>query len=148
MLCLKSMRRASNTTRRRETATFDRVPLTSQNGFVRRLMFLAIVLSALLWTAATRTGAVSPDDVSTTSGAGSCLLAGDSQEPSDSDQQWRARHDTIAAVTESIWKSALVHAVLAATRSARDFDTAGEAGSPHPPLRSAPPYLRHTPLLI
>lgn len=107
-----------------------------------------MVLSALLWTAAARTGSIAPGDITTSSGAGSCLAAGDSQGPSDSDQQWRAQHHAIAAVTESIWKSALVHADLAATRAACVFDTARAASSPDPPARSAPHYLRHTPLLI
>jgi hypothetical protein len=111
------------------------------------LTLLAIGLSALLWTAAARTALVPPDNI-ITSGLESCLLAGDSHAPSDSDEQWRAQHHTIAAVTESIWKSALVHAELAATRSARPFDTVHAASSPDPPVRSAPHYLRHTPLLI
>jgi hypothetical protein len=122
--------------------------VTSQNGLVRRLILLAIGLSALLWTAAARTGPVAPDDIIASSGVGSCLVAGDSHSPSDSDLQWRAQHHTIAAVTESIWKSALVHAELAASGSARVFDAARAASSPDPPVRSAPHYLRHTPLLI
>ena len=130
------------------SAKFDRVPVTGQNGRVRRLLLLAMGLSALLWTAAARTGSVPPDDILTMSGVGSCLLAADSHGPSDSDQQWRARHHTIAAVTESVWKSAPVHAALAATPSAQAFETARAAGSPDPPVRSAPHYLRHTPLLI
>lgn len=105
-------------------------------------------LAALLWTATARTGSVPPDDIITTSGVGSCRLAGHSHGPGDSDQHWGARPYTIAAVTESVWKSALVHAELAATPSARVFDTARVASSPDPPVRSAPHYLRHTPLLI
>ncbi|HUE86899.1 MAG TPA: hypothetical protein VMO26_12565 [Vicinamibacterales bacterium] len=115
---------------------------------MRRLILVAIGLSALLWTATARTVPVTPDDIITMSGTGPCLLAGDSRGPGDSDQQWRAQHHTIAAVTESVWKSALVHAELAATRSARVFDTARAASSPDPPVGSAPHYLRHTPLLI
>ena len=72
----------------------------------------------------------------------------DSDEPGDADQQWRARQHTIAAVTDSIWKSALVHADLAATSSPGLFDTARAASSPDPPVRHTPHYLRHTPLLI
>ena len=115
---------------------------------MRRLILLAIGLSALLWAASARTGAVQQDDVNAMSGAGACLLASDSQGPSDTDQQWRAQHYTIAAVTESTWKSALVHAELAGTRSAPDFETVPTPSSPDPPLRSTPHYLRHTPLLI
>ena len=138
-------KRNSNVTAR--CARFDHNPVTRQNGLVRRLILLAMGLS-LLWTATARTGSVPPDDIVTMSGVGSCLVAGDSHRPGDSDQQWRAQHHTIAAVTESVWKSALVHAELAATPSARAFDPAGAVSSPDPPVRSAPHYLRHAPLLI
>jgi hypothetical protein len=112
------------------------------------LILLAMGLSALLWTATARTGPVPPDDIVTMSGVGSCLLTGNSHGRGDSDHQWRAPHYTIAAVTESVWKSARVHAELAATPSARAFDTTRADSSPDPPIRSALLYLRHTPLLI
>ena len=115
---------------------------------VRRSILLAMGLSALLWATTARMAPVPADDIITMSGVGSCLLAGNSHGPGDSDQQWHAQHHPIAAVTESVWKSALVHAELAATPSARTFDTARAASSPDPPVRSAPHYLRHTPLLI
>jgi hypothetical protein len=105
-------------------------------------------LSALLWTATARTEFVPPDHIITLPGVASCLLTDHSHAPSDSDQQWRAQHHTLAAVTESIWKSALVHAEIAAAPLARIFETARAASSPDPPARSAPHYLRHTPLLI
>ena len=113
-------------------------------------MLLAIGLSAILWTASARTGSVPTDDIITMSGAGSCLLAGDSHGPGDSDQQWRAQHHTVAAVTESLWKSALAKAALtpATTLSTLTFDPARAASSPDPPVRSAPHYFLHTPLLI
>src|SRR5688572_488514 len=102
--------------------------MTGQNERVRRLIVLAIGLSALLSTGTARTGSVPQDDIITTSDAGSCLLlTGDLHGPGDSGPQWRAQPHTIAAVTESIWKSALVHAELAATPSARAFDTAPAA---------------------
>jgi hypothetical protein len=127
---------------------FDRIPATSHNGLVRRLMLLAVGLSALLWTAAARPGAAAPDRLIAMSGAGSCLVAGDSHDPGDSDRQWRDQHHPVSSVTESVWKSAPVHAALAATRSSRSFDTAPSPSSPDPPVRPAPHYLRHTPLLI
>ena len=111
-------------------------------------MFLAIVLFGLLSAAAARMEPGPAIDAGTTSDLGMCLVAGDSQGSSDSDQQWRAQHYTIAAVTESIWKSALVHADLATTRLPRDFEIAPAPTSPDPPVRSTPHYLRHTPLLI
>ena len=111
-------------------------------------MLLAIGLSALLWTAAARPETVPPGGISTMLDAGSCQLTGDSHCPSDSDRQWRAQQQTIAAVTESVWKTALVHAALAATPAPLVFEPSLAASSPDPPVRSALPYLRHTPLLI
>lgn len=110
------------------------------------MMLLVVGLSALLWTTAARPGPVPPNDILAMSAAPSCL-AGDSTSPGDSDREWRAEHYAASAVTESLWKFAPVHAALAATRSAR-FDTAPSPSSPDPPVRSAPHYLRHTPLLI
>jgi hypothetical protein len=111
-------------------------------------MLLAIGLSALVWTAAARPQTVPLDGISTILDAGSCQLTGDSQGPSDSDRQWRAQQQTIAAVTESVWKTALVHAALAAAPAPLVFESSLAASSPDPPVRSALPYLRHTPLLI
>jgi hypothetical protein len=122
--------------------------VNSQTGLVRRSILLAIGLTALLWMAGARTGSVPPGDILKMSGVESCQLTGDSHAPSDSDQQWRAQQHTIAIVTESVWTSDLMHAELAATPAARAFDTARAASSPDPSARSAPHYLRHTPLLI
>jgi hypothetical protein len=105
-------------------------------------------LSALLWTATAGTGPMPPDDIVTASNVESCLLVGTSHESGDSGQQWRAHHHTIAAVTESVWKFGVVHAELACTPSPLVFDITRAASSPDPPVRSAPHYLRHTPLLI
>jgi hypothetical protein len=111
-------------------------------------MLLAIGLSALLWTVAARTPAAPVHDVVSMSAADSCAVSADSPAPLDSDLQWRAAHDAIGPVTESVWKSAPVHAALAATRTPHLFDTILTVSAPDPPAASAPPYLRHTPLLI
>jgi hypothetical protein len=111
-------------------------------------MLLAIGLSALLWTSAARPATVPPDSIITVLDAGSCQLTGDSHRPGDSDRHWRAQQQTIAAVTESAWQSALVHAALGAALSPLVFEPLLAACSPDPPVRSALPYLRHTPLLI
>jgi hypothetical protein len=111
-------------------------------------MLLAIGLSAFLWTADARTRSVGSDHLSTMSGAKAGQVAGDSDPSGDSDFQWRARQHTVAAVTESLWKSAPVHAAIAATPAPRSCDPEQAASSPDPPVRSALPYLRHTPLLI
>jgi hypothetical protein len=114
---------------------------------VRRSIVLALALSALLWTVAAA-GPATPESTSPAADAGASQLAGDTHGSGDSNQQWRAQDHTAAAVTESLWKSAPVHAELAGTRSEPAFDGAGAASSPDPPAPAAPPYLRHTPLLI
>jgi hypothetical protein len=111
-------------------------------------MLLAIGLSALLWIAGARTESAPPADIVTMSGIESSLLTDDSRHPRDSEQQWRPQHHTVVAVPDSVWKSAPMHAALAAARSARTFDSARADSSPAPPARSAPLHLRHTPLLI
>ena len=111
-------------------------------------MLLAIGLSALLWTVAARPGPIPPQDIARMSGVESRSVAGDSPGPIDPNQLWRAQHDAVVPTTESAWKSAPVHAALAATRSPRTFETALAVSSRDPPVSAAPPYLRHTPLLI
>ena len=125
----------------------DDAAVTNQNGRVRRLLLVGLGLS-LLWIASAPCFPVAPDDLVTMSAVESVQLAGDPHLPSGSDQHWRAGQHAIAAVTESLWRSALVHAGLADTPSARTFHTGYAASSPDPPVRSTPHYLRHTPLLI
>jgi hypothetical protein len=115
---------------------------------VRRLMLLALGLSALLWTVTARTASAPPAGIITMIGVEACQLAGDSHNPGDSDRQWRAQQHGVAAVTESMWKSASTHAALSATLGPPVFEPSRAASSPDPPVRSALPYLRHTPLLI
>ena len=126
----------------------DRIGITGQNDFVRRLVLLAIGLSAFLWAMNAGTRTVPPHDIFTMCGGGSCQLSGVSHTPGDSDQQWCGQHHTIAALTESLWKSAPVLAELAAGPSARVFDATRAVSSSDPPDRPAPPHLRPTPLLI
>jgi hypothetical protein len=114
-------------------------------------MLVALGWSALLWVAvagAQSKPAGPAHDGATMSAVAAAQFADHSPGPSDTDQQWRAQRHTIAAVTESVWKSGLVHAELAATPATRPFDTSRAASSPDPPVRSTAPYLRHTPLLI
>src|SRR5688500_14960147 len=111
-------------------------------------MLFALGLSALLWTADARTRPAAGEDVASMSGSIGAQLAGDSDRSGDSDFQWRAKHHTVAAVTESLWKSAPVHAAIAATPAPRTFDPEQAASSPDRPVHAVLPYLRHTPLLI
>ncbi|MDP2055190.1 MAG: hypothetical protein Q8L75_16255 [Acidobacteriota bacterium] len=134
---------------------------------MRRLLFLALGLSALLWTVSAMPGAgnvASPDVASGFSrtnvasgpsvhrsldeGGSWTSAEADTDGPSQADLKWRAQQHTIGVVTESIWKSALVHVELGATRAAHSGDTVLAFSSPDPPLSSVPHYLRHTPLLI
>ncbi len=128
------------------------------------MMLLAIGLSALLWTAAARPSPVEPADVGNVASgfpvhrslgeggsrtsAESCALSADTDGPSNADLKWLSQLQTIGIVTESNWKSALVHIELGATRSPRSVDISLAASSPDPPAAQAPHYLRHTPLLI
>lgn len=80
------------------------------------------------------------------SGVESSALTADTEGPSQTDLKWRAQLHTIGIVTESIWKSALVHVELGTARAPRAVDTALASSSLDPP--SVPHYLRHTPLLI
>jgi hypothetical protein len=112
------------------------------------LVLLALGLAAL-WCATTApTRTIPRDDTIRMSAAGSCLLANESHRSSHSDQQWRPQQQAIAAVSESIWKSAPVQSALAAPRSARTLDTARASRSHDPPVRFTPPFLLNTPLLI
>lgn len=111
-------------------------------------MLLAIGLSAVLWTTAARTGPVPSQDIVKMSGVESRAVSGDSPGPIDPNLQWRAEHDAVAPTTESVWKSAPVHAALAATRAPRIFEVALAVSSADPPPASVLQYLRHTPLLI
>jgi hypothetical protein len=107
-------------------------PVRQQNGGVRRLLLLAFGLSLLLWTTASPADAVLPQDVA-------------SGDTGGTDQQWRARHQTIAVTA---WKVVPVHAGLATALVLGPGDWSRRVSAPDPPVRPAPRYLRHTPLLI
>ena len=109
---------------------------------------LAIGLSAVLWTVTARTVPVPVHEVVAMSAAASDAVSADSPTPLDSDLQWRAAHDAIGPITESVWKTSPVHAALAATRAPHFFDPILTVSAPDPPAAKAAPYLRHTPLLI
>ena len=131
--------------RPRTQAHLTRFPASGQNASVRCIF--AIGLAALLWATSVRTAPVPVDGIVTLAGAEACAVTGDSPDR-DTDQQWRAARHAIAIVTESVWKSAPLHAGLSATPAARIFDIARSVSSPAPPVSSAQFYLRHTPLLI
>ena len=129
---------------------------------MRRLLLLAIGLSALLWTVSARPSGNVASGFSRTSdvasgfpvhrslgeGGSRTSAEADTDGPSQADLKWRAQLHTIGVVTESIWKSALVHSELGVSRAARPGESVLAFSSPDPPLSSVPHYLRHTPLLI
>jgi hypothetical protein len=119
-------------------------PVRQQNGGVRRLLLLAFGLSLLLWTTASPADAVLRQDVASMSG-GACALVPDAGDTGGTDQQWRARHQTIAVTA---WKVVPVHAGLATALVLGPGDWSRRVSAPDPPVRPAPRYLRHTPLLI
>jgi hypothetical protein len=112
---------------------------------VRRLVLIAIGLSAL-WIFAARTDAVSHVERTAMSATAACSLA--APDAPDTDQHWHARQSPVASVSESMWKSAPVHAGLASRRDVRSLEATRTGSSPDPPVDAAPHYLRHTPLLI
>jgi hypothetical protein len=112
-----------------------------------RYTLLALAAAVLLWTAASAAPMAPSDAVTMSASTAACHLT-DAPAPDDSDGQWRGLHYPVAAIAESVWKSAPIHAELAAGRGALVFDLAHTVSSPDPPVRSAPHYLRHTPLLI
>jgi hypothetical protein len=118
---------------------------TGQNQSVRWIF--AIALTSLLWATSVRTNPAPVDAFVTLAAANACAVTADLPDR-PSDQQWRTARQAIALVSESVWKSAPVHAGLSATPAARIFEIARSAGAPAPPDASAPLYLRHTPLLI
>jgi hypothetical protein len=126
---------------------FDRAAGSRHDGHVRRVLLLAIGLSALVWAVSARPATEASSHITGLSAGEACQISADSKRSSDSDRQWRAQQHTIAAVTESQWKSAPVHVALA-TASTRTFEPSQAASSPDPPARPVPSYLRHTPLLI
>ncbi len=115
---------------------------------MRRSILLAIGVSLLLWATSVRTGGVPAVDITKMSGVESALLVGAPQLPGETDEQWRAPYQSTVSVGESFWKSPQFHAGLATARTARLFGPAQVSTSTDPPARSAPHYLRHTPLLI
>jgi hypothetical protein len=115
-------------------------------------LFVALGLSALLWATGARITPVSTDHAAIPakgmSAVETCAVSANPHGPSDTEQQWQNAHHAIAVVTESMWKSAPVHAELGATRIARIFEIPRPVSSSDPPSPSTPFYLRHTPLLI
>ena len=125
---------------------FDCVEMSRHNCIVRRLILLTLLVSALLWITAART----ERDTSAVNAA--CAVrsprADASQKPCDSDKQWHSPPRMITAITESFWKSMPAQAASAETHRARAFEITSASCSPGSTTRSAPLYLRHTPLLI
>src|SRR5687768_10200102 len=111
--------RSSGSPCRRRPRVFDDRRQPGQYGSVRRLLLIAIGLSILLWTASARRDQT--HGIATISGVESSAVSADPSTPVDSDLEWRAAHGALGPITESVWKSAPVHAALAAIRTPHIF---------------------------
>ncbi len=77
-----------------------------------------------------------------------CAQADAPDDGSDSDGQWNAHPRAHAAITESMWKWAPVHADLAGVRCPDMLMAIRTADLPAPRPHPAPSHSLHVPLLI
>jgi hypothetical protein len=118
------------------------------NGAVRRRL---IVLLFCLAAWATFAQVVPPAADAATRAVAPVLSETAADVPggtSGSDSRWNAGYRANVSATESLWKSSVVHADLAAARSGRVLATAYTVDRREPPARHRPPHLLHVPLLI
>jgi hypothetical protein len=116
---------------------------------MRRGGLLAILFCAFLWATVAHVAPASSNAIITAAGADGCSQRNDPQSTGDSDRQWDARPHTNASITESVWKSPLVHAELASARCNDAFAATRNAELPAPRRsRPAPGHLLRIPLLI
>jgi len=132
---------------------YDHVPLTTKryrtdNAIVRRLL-LAVLFCLTAWVAFAQ---ILPPSAGATIGA---LADGSSENEAEApdrddepDGYWNAGCRASVSITESLWKSSVVHADLAAARSGDVFIGAGRRQRPDNLAPSRSPHLLHVPLLI
>lgn len=87
-------------------------------------------------------------DATPMAATGPCVAAEEIPPGSDSDGQWHLAPRTNASLTESLWKSFLIHADLAGVRCADLFVAHHTADPPDRPARHSPNLPRRIPLLI
>ena len=90
--------------------------MTRHNWPVLRGVLLAVVFVWSVWATGAQIVHASPEAASTLAGAGACSELDGPRSTGDSDGEWTAQHQARASVTESVWKSPLVHAGLAGAR--------------------------------
>ena len=106
----------------------------------------AIVFCSTLWAAF---GQIAPESLAAPASTPSAAIA---QAPdgctTDTDGEWTPQHGAAASITESAWKTRILHAGFSAAANARAV--VGEALTDSPAARApaAPSYLLHRPLLI
>jgi len=125
---------------------------------VLRRLLLAAVLCASAWAFADRLvdgrAADTPGSVAAASGVsvlpdGSPSSdAGHSTGPDGTDSWWDAGTRTIAALTESVWRSQLHHAELAGVAGLDRFDPVRHRARPDRRTPPAAPHRHRIPLLI
>jgi len=119
---------------------------------VRRWL-LAFLFCSLAWTAPAQMGAPAVGSDAATIRAATADVPCESgaavpQDPGGRSSQWIAADRASASVTESVWKSSLVHAALAAARSTDLFVRTAPPDRRDRPSSHRSPHLRHAPLLI
>jgi hypothetical protein len=135
---------------RGKTAT---APLTTYRHRVHndavhcRLLALLFCLTA--WaTLAQMVPASADTTTNAAAGVSSETQAGAPRGAGDSDNRWDARYRANVSVTESLWKSSVVHADLAAARSGEMFIETYTVGRRDRPTGNRSAHLLHIPLLI
>lgn len=118
-----------------------------QNGRVIRGLLLALVLWSATWATSARVMPVAPD--TTTLGAAAEICSGhDPWNTGHPDSWWGASTRFSAHLTESLWKSSVVHAELAGAPNVDVLVAVLDVRAPHPPARVTAPHLLRIPLLI
>jgi hypothetical protein len=113
-----------------------------------RGVLLTILFCLFVWATVAQVVPASSEAIMTVVGADGCSRRNDPRSTGDSDRQWNAQHHTNASITESVWKSPLVHAELAGARCPDVFVAMRNADLPDPPrTRPAPGHLLRIPLL-
>lgn len=122
--------------------------MTRHNWAVLRGVLLAIVFVLSTWATVAQVVPAAAEATMTLAGADSCSELDGPMSSGDSDGQWHAQHRTNASVTESVWKSPLVHAGLAGVRCPNMFVSIRTSDGLDYPTPHAPRHPLAIPLLI
>lgn len=118
-----------------------------QNDAVRRRL-VALLFCLAAWATLAHIVPPSADAANALADVCSERDAGVPGGAGDSDSRWNAGYRANVSVTESLWKSSVVHADLAAAHSGDVFIDTDTVDRRDRPTRSRSAHLLHTPLLI